>query len=287
MVQRSLRDLMRSGPQRQQTLRRGDVIFLRLPQDISSSAHVTNYKPRPFVVFEETVSFPVDDRGFSQRPVSLLGVGCTSQGNLVKERPSIVVQIPGEPIVTYAWFDTLRTEIIPATTKFEVAHRLSDHQIALSRTMFDRILRQESRFDRFVSNSKFAPGQIWQMRTATEIREGFIILRRGSFTLDDDPSREPAQVPYLVALFRGAGQLTTLHGVGWDDVKITALPQTAFDEREGVLGALGINTVDIFLNNLRRKVGIDALPTGEAGISNSRFAIMAMFLLRRPSLSLI
>jgi hypothetical protein len=286
MASSALRHLMRTASTRQ-TLRRGYVFKARLPQDISSSAHLVNYKPRPFIVMDEEISFPVDDYGFCRERVTMLGVGATTQDGLVRDRPHVKFHISGEPCDSHAWLDSLRTEIFSPPIKFDVIHKLSTEDLLEARTGLDSILRQETRFDRFVSTKKFAPGQIWTVRTATAVREGFIILRRGRFLPDDDPQHprttppERQDVPFLVALFRDAEKVTTLHNLTWEDVKITALPENAFMRREG---AMQIETIDIFLNSIRRQVGVKELSLGDDDISNSRFAILSLYLLRPLSL---
>lgn len=245
-------------------LKRGDIVWLQLPQDLAAAndPRAVTHKTRPFIILNERINLCLDHRGHCIRSEKLIGVDGTSQDWLVEGRPHVAFTMDGKNKQTYALLDSLRTVDSHHQRFAHVDILPPSHQMQLA-TGLDNVLRPEQRFylKRWYNN-KLLPGEIWNFEVPTRHGTAMVLLRRGQFFTDgydeggrnDSDSRQHKSrfTPYLVAAFRQA-EIKTLRGISWKEVDVMALHERSFVNQQH---SLTEETVGIFLNNLRARIGL-------------------------------
>ncbi len=240
------------------SLHRGNVVWLTLPQSLApmSQASTQPTKPRPFIVLSDRVTYETDRNGQTLRPFQLIGADGTSQYHLVEGRPHMSFQMANGR-TTYALLDSVRTvtardPFIRVSYRFTPAEQQSLHQ------ELGKVLQPEREFFlRKLFARACMPGQVWRIQTVNAELDAMVLLRRGRFMLPQDQNNTHDVVhhtPYLVATFN-AGALT-LHGIRPEDSEIMAVHERSFMHKSGELSP---RTVEVVLNDLRRRVGLSPI----------------------------
>ncbi len=248
------------------SLRRGDIIWVNLSQNFSpaNSNKGPQEKTRPFIILNTKVDIRLDNGGRCVRSDTLIGVDGTSKPYLVDGRPHITFEMGHSDTTSYALIDSLRT-IDAHHHRFSHINHLTDQELNALMKGIDEVLRPEQRFYlKSLCDRLLMPGEIWACETPTFRGTAMVLLRRGRFFTDgfaepptdtDFASRRTRFSPYLVAAFRRSG-ISTLRGIGWKDVDVMAVPENALVSREG---SMTDETVGIFLNNLRGRIGLEPI----------------------------
>jgi len=249
---------------------RGHVVWLTLPQTLATRAQFAEQeaKTRPCLVLDREVSYITDSASRLVSPARFMGVDGTSKSYLVEGRPDLELSLPGaRRTITHVFFDSIRTIEVPEGTVIEPVYQLSPAEKQAMLEGLARVLQPEPHFFlKALLRRSVMPGQIWHIDTPALQVTGMVLLRRWSFVVfDDEDAHDPTdtdggrlkQVPYLVALFPPGHQGRTLQGLTWADLRIAAIPERAFVEK---VGQYTDSTVSIMLNNLRRFVGVEAVP---------------------------
>jgi hypothetical protein len=292
----SLKRFAESSTLRNKTLKRGDVVWLDLAQNLSSerSMDPRAFKSRPFIILNDVVNYRIDEHGHCTEPQTLLGVDATSQNFLVDGRPHMSFRIPGESKTTFALIDSVRTVTCQACS-LEPAYRLSEGELEALHEGLDKVLQPEGRFYLKWFGRKIMPGHIWSIKTLAnpEPTPALVLLRRGRFIPTDDLQYSSpelcgdqyptgvkfSQTPYLLASFRQAGKITTLRGIRWADVNIIAVNEQSFVRQQGEITT---ETVSILLNNLRERTGLLPIAYRSPVIKDMLNWLPLMFLRRIP-----
>lgn len=238
--------------------KRGDVVWVRQSQNLSASGdnQTPDYKIRPFIVLAD-VGFEINGYGETTKPVALLGISCTSKDFLVDGRPHIVIELPNQNVESFAFPDSLREVSVEVGTLLRLDYRLPSILMKELSQQIDFVLQPENSFylRRLFRGHK--PGQIWDIENRAGKGTGLILLRRGRHVVDEDIDQgitnHLSYTPYMVAMFRGGAAPTTMRGVAWNELEITAVHERAFTKQAG---EMGVDTVAALLNSLRGRVGL-------------------------------
>ncbi len=261
--------------------KRGEVIWLELPQDLTSvkATDKPESKIRPFIVLHP-LEFHIDRQGYCVDDVNVLGVDCTSKSYLVDGRPDISFQLPRSDKTSHVLLDGLRTVPMKGQ-KYRPGTQLEISQIAAVDGALDKVLKPEQRFflSALFNRRSCMPGQIWQIETMSRCGEALVLLRRGRYPVFNNPEDDENCVyhgerirytPYTAAFFRSATNVTNLRGMRWQDLDIVALQEHSFVKH---LATLTPQTVGILLNRLRKEAGLNPIEYHEPAFRNPAWLI--------------
>ncbi len=276
-----LRALADLSPKPTKTFHRGEVVWLELPQDLTSAKAIDKpeSKIRPFVVLHP-LEFHIDRRECCVDDVSVLGVDCTSKPYLVEGRPDISFRLPHSDKISHVLLDGLRTVPMKGQ-KYRPGMQLERSQIAAVDGALDTVLKPEQRFflSALFNRKSCMPGQIWQVETMSRQGEALVLLRRGRYPVFNNPKDDENCVyngervrytPYTAAFFRAATNVTNLRGMRWQDLDIVALQEHSFVKQ---VATLTPQTVGILLNRLRKEAGLEPFEYNEPTFRNPAWLI--------------
>lgn len=243
-------------------LQAGHVLWLPLPQTLSGTGGVEE-KTRPFVVCEPTTIHRFNN-GIC-KPISLTGVCGTSQSFLVDGRPHVSFSVGRSGKTTYASADLVRTIYCEGMRIEEPGYKLTQSDVEILQRGLDQVLRPERKFS--WPDGKFVPGQLWKINTAGFSGTAMILLRRGRFVPDEEiayqgrSSTTTSYAPFLAVAFRQAEKITTLRGIGWNQVEIVPIHHATLMSGERCFqpSELSEQSAVAVLNILRRKMGLTTI----------------------------
>ncbi len=246
-------------------------------------------KIRPFIVLNDRINLVLDGRGVCIKSERIIGVSGTRRSDLVEGRPSVAFTLNGSGKTTHAFLDSLRT-VDSLHQKVRHAETISAADQEVLTAGLDSILHPEQRFFlRPFFRGIFLPGEIWNFKIPTQpdIGTAMIILKRGQFfvdgheaggrTLDDLSRHKHRHTPYLVAVFPPSENLQSLRGITWSKIRLMALQEKAFVKQAG---AMNEDTVAIFLNNLRQRIGLPEVTYKRPSVKSGANMFMGRTFLR-------
>lgn len=272
----------------------GDILWLKLPQSLAplDVAAQQPYKIRPFIVISP-FSIKVDHNNVAMQERSILGVDCTSQDILIRERPHIAFNLCSHPDkTTYALIDSVR-DINSKDQKIWVNDHLPQDKADILSKSLGEVLQPEQRFflkHIFQRSKDILPGQIRRIQTINADGEALILFRRGQFVMDAsversedfDPSCHKLRyTPYLVAYFHRHKNVQTPRGITWNDITVMAVHERDIHEKTAEFSS---DTVGNIVNQLRRRINLPPIVYQQMAFRHHMSALAVMRALALPRL---